>query len=102
MSSLRSVVDELAGEDLGGVEDRQLEDDLVEVDRQIVRLGAQRSRRLAEIDRRGTYEDQGYLSATSWLRHRCRISSREATKRVHRARSLAAMPVTATAYQDVS
>ncbi len=94
------MVDELAVEDLGVVEDRQLEDDLVELDRQIVRLSAQRSRRLAEVDGRGTYEDQGYLSTTSWVRDRCRISAREAAKRVNRARSLAAMPATAAAYQD--
>lgn len=65
MGSLRSIVDELAGEDIGWVDDRQLEDDLVEFDLQITRLGAQRSRRLADIDRRASYKDQGYLSTTS-------------------------------------
>ena len=100
MSSLRSVVDEMAGEDLAFVGDRQIEDDLVELDQQMGRLSAQRSRRLAEIDRRSSYEDQGYLSTTSWLRDRCRISAREATKRVHRARALSSMPFTAAAYQD--
>lgn len=100
MSSLRSVVDELAVEDLAGVENRQLEDDLVELNQQVTRLGAQVSRRLAEIDRRGTYEDVGYLSTTSWVRDRCRISARDATKQVHRARSLASMPHTKAAYQD--
>ena len=81
MSSLRSVVDELAGEDLGRVGNRQLEDDVVELDRQITRLGAQRSRRLAEIDRRGSYADQGYLSVASWVRDRCGVSAREAALR---------------------
>lgn len=99
MSWLRSVVDELAGEDLAGVHDRQLEDDLVELNQQITRLSAQRSRRLAEIDRRGTYESLGYLSTTSWIRDRCRISAREATTRVHRARSLSHMPATSAAYE---
>ena len=70
MSSLRSVVDELAVEDPARLEDRQLEDDLVEIDLQITRLGAQRARRLAEVDRRAGYEDQGYLSTSSWLRDR--------------------------------
>jgi hypothetical protein len=99
MSWLRSVVDELAGEDLAGVANRQLEDDLVELNLQISRLSAQRSRRLVEIDHRGTYEDLGYLSTTSWLRDRCRISAREATKQVHRARSLGQMPATSAAYE---
>lgn len=53
MSSLRSVVDELAGADIALVKSRQLEDDLVELDHQIGRLHAQRSRRLAEIDQAG-------------------------------------------------
>lgn len=100
MSSLRSVVDELAGDDIARVGNRQLEDDLVELDNQITRLFAQRSRRLAEVDRRASFEDQGYLSTTAWLRDRCRISAREATKRVHRARSLSTMPATAAAYID--
>jgi len=99
VSSLRSVVDELAGEDLADVANRQLEDDLVELNLQITRLSAQRSRRLAEIDRRGTYEDLGYLSTTSWVRDRCRISAREATKQLHRTRSLAQMPATSAAYE---
>ncbi len=67
MSSLRSVVDEFAVEDLGRLEDRQLEDDLVEIDLQMTRLGAQRSRRLAVVDQRGSYSDHGYLSTTAWL-----------------------------------
>jgi hypothetical protein len=100
MSSLRSVVDELAGEDLATVENRQLEEDLVELDLQITRLSAQRSRRLGEIDRRSTYEDLGYLSTASWVRDRCNISAREAAKRVHRARSIMLMPATAAAHAE--
>ncbi len=99
MSSLRSIVDELAVEDLARLEDRQLEDDLVEIDLQIVRLTAQRSRRLAEIDRRGSYKDSGYLSTTSWLRDRCGISARESAKRTHRARALTHMPDTSDAFR---
>ena len=100
MSSLRSIVDELSSEDVDLIDDRQLEDDLVELDLQINRLAAQRSRRLSEVDRRRSYEDHGYLSTTAWLRDRCRLSGREAARRVHRARSLAAMPATASAYRD--
>ena len=50
MSSLRSIVDEFAVEDLGRLEGRQLEDDLVELLVQQSRIGAQVSRRLAEVD----------------------------------------------------
>ena len=99
MSSLRSLVDELAGEDLTWVEDRQLEDDLVELNLQLTRLQAQASRRLAEVDRRGGYEVDGYLSTTSWLRDRSRLSVRETTKALQRARSLSGMPGTRAAYE---
>ena len=94
MSSLRSVVDEFAVEDLGRLEDRQLEDDLVEIDLQMTRLGAQRSRRLAVVDQRGFYRDHGYLSTTAGLAARCNISGREATVRLARARTLCFMPAT--------
>ena len=100
MSSLRSIVDEFAAEDVDRLEDRQLEDDLVEIDLQIRRLGAQRSRRLAEVDQRASYQDHGYLSVTAWLRDRCGVSAREATKQVFRARSLISMSGTGGAYAD--
>ena len=100
MSSLRSLVDELAGEDLTWVDSRQLEDDLIELNLQLTRLHAQASRRLAEVDRRGSYEVDGYLSTTSWLRDRSRLSARGATKALHRARSLVGMPDTRAAYES--
>ncbi len=98
MSSLRSVVDEFAVEDLGRLEDRQLEDDLVEIDLQMTRLAAQRSRRLAVVDQRGSYRDHGYVSTTAWLAARCNISGREATVRLARARALCLMPATGAAF----
>jgi hypothetical protein len=64
MSSLRSLVDELAGEDLAQVDDRRLQDELVELNLQLTRLQAQAFRRFAEVDRRGSYEVDGYLSTT--------------------------------------
>ncbi|MBT8166719.1 MAG: DUF222 domain-containing protein [Acidimicrobiia bacterium] len=99
MSSLRSLVDELAGEELAEVDDRRLEADLVELNLQVTRLQAQASRRLVEIDRRGTFEADGYLSTTSWLRHQSGLSAREAAVQVHRARALADMPDARAAYE---
>ena len=93
-------MDEFAAEDLGRLEDRQLGDDLVELLLQQSRIGAQVSRRLVEIDNRQGYEDHGYLSVTSWLRDRCGVSAREATRQVFRARSLHEMAGTAAAYAD--
>ena len=98
MSSLRSIVDEFAVENLARLEDRQLEDDLVELLLQQNRIGAQVSRRLVEVDRRQSYTEEGYLSVTSWLRDRGGLSARDATKQVFRARSLQQMAATETAY----
>ena len=100
MSSLRSIVDELAVGDLARLEDRQLEDDLVELFHEQTRIGAQISRRLAEVDRRNSFQDEGYLSTTPWLRDKASLSAREATKQVGRARSLMNMPTVASAFTD--
>lgn len=99
MSGLRSVVDELAGEDLELVPDRQLEDDLVELVAQQTRIGAQISRRLTEVDRRGSFAEDGFLSVSSWLRAWTGLGTREAAKQVHRARALSRMPHVAQAYE---
>jgi hypothetical protein len=53
---------------------------------------ADRLATIAEIDRRRSYEDEGFLSTTSWLRDRFRISGGEAKRWVELARRLAELP----------
>jgi hypothetical protein len=58
---------------------------------------AERLALIAEIDRRRSYEDDGFLSTTSWLKARFRISGGEARRRVELARRLSALPEVAQA-----
>jgi hypothetical protein len=53
MSTLRSALDELKLEDLRHRSDRELLDDLGELERTVRALEAERSRRIAEVERRG-------------------------------------------------
>ena len=48
-----------------------------------------------EMDRRGVTETAHALSTTAWLRHRCRMTGREASGTIKAARSLAEMPLVA-------
>jgi hypothetical protein len=97
VSSLRSAVEELAGEDLGCISDEVLEADLVEIDRVGHALEAERLRRLAVLDRRGCFRRDGLLSTTGWLVARCRMRWGKARERVRMARALEQMPETQAA-----
>lgn len=99
MSTLRSALDELAGEELGLVPDRRLLDDAAELSKDLAALEAQRSRRIAEIDRRLAFEHDGALSMTAWLRSRCGMASGVARSHVRIARSLRDMAGTQAAFE---
>jgi hypothetical protein len=58
---------------------------------------AERLALIAEIDRRRSYEDEGFLSSTSWLKARFRITGGEARRWVELARRLAELPEVARA-----
>lgn len=94
MSSFRSALDELRVEDLDRLTDRQLEDEFAEIERARRLLEAERLRRLAAIDRRGSFKDDGYLSSTAWLVHRFRETPAVAGRDVHLAAALEHMSQT--------
>jgi hypothetical protein len=100
MSTLRSVIDELRLVDPDELTDHELENDLVEIQRSLASLEAYRLEVLAAFDARGVYERDGYLSATAWLKHRCRLSGGPASELVRLARALSDMPVTSAAFRD--
>jgi hypothetical protein len=89
VSELRSAIDELAVEELDRVGDAALSSDVVELRRQADRLEAQWLRRVTALDRRGTWQADGALSPTAWLRHRCRLAPGAARERVVVGRRLA-------------
>ncbi|GIV01123.1 MAG: HNH endonuclease [Actinomycetota bacterium] len=97
MSSLRSALEELAAEELAACDDGELAESLRELERAAGALRAERARRVAEIARRRSYEREGYLSATPYLRDLLGISASRAARYLRWARALARMPRTAGA-----
>jgi hypothetical protein len=79
---------------LAQVADRQLEEETIELFREIELMRVQAIRRIDEIDGRRSYEGEGYLSTTSWLRDKCRLTAKEARGLVGAARALRSMPAT--------
>jgi hypothetical protein len=100
MSELRSVVEELRSETLSELPDARIEEDFSELHRAVELLEVERSRRLAEIDRRGIYERDGHLSAASWLAKTHRVSWGAAREQVRTARALEEMPETRRALEE--
>ena len=98
MSTLRSVLDELGGEDLAGAPDEALEDGFAELQRASDVLEAEKLRRLSEIRRRQTYRRDGYLSVVAWLKDRCQVGDAEAARAAGVSRSLERMPLTREAF----
>src|SRR5918994_7941976 len=94
MSTLRSALDELRGDDLKMASDDELGEGLVELERASRVLDAELSRRLAEVERRGTWSIDGHLSLVSWLAAKLRIGFSTATQQVKVSRALRQMPAT--------
>lgn len=85
------------GQDLQVLADDDIASDLDEIERAVRVLEAERSRRLAEFERRGAHADDGFVSLSSWLVARHRLSPSTATRRVRVARALRDMPQAAQA-----
>lgn len=98
MSGMRSALEELQAEDLWAVGTEQLEADLIELERAARVMQAERLRRINEVDRRGSFRRDGYLSISSWLANRLRIGVQAATAEVRSARALSEMPLTRSAF----
>jgi hypothetical protein len=94
MSTLRSAVEELQSDDLGAVDDDALETDLGEVLRAADLLHGEALRRIAEVERRGTFVRDGHLSVSSWLAQRFRMAFSVAANNVRAASALRSMPAT--------
>jgi len=81
-----------------GLSDDELHDGLVGDSREMTRIEARRLRRIAEIVARRSFEDDGYRSITSFVAHRCGISTGRAAGLVRAARALGEMPRTRMAF----
>jgi Domain of unknown function (DUF222)/HNH endonuclease len=100
MSSLRSALDELRGEDVRSLSDDELAGHLDEIERAGRILEFERCRGLAEVERRKLYAADGHLSAAAWLAHRQGLSRSAAEGRLRRARALETMPSVARAFAE--
>ena len=95
---LVDAIDLLKAEDLTSPRSTQLKEDLLELEAQARAFDAERLRRLAEIDRRGDFDDERYTSTAAWLRDRAQMSYGRALGRVELARRLAGMHLTRAAF----
>ena len=98
MGSLQSAIDELVLEDVSAIETDSLKADVIEGWERIETLRADWLRRVGELDRRGAHLEEDFLSFTSWLADRCRLSGTEARGLLRLARALRDLPRTASAY----
>ena len=98
MSTLRSGVEELSSEDLGTVPDAPLEDDLGELLSVGDALEAEILRRISAIERRRSFERDGFLSTVSWLVARFRLSRSRAADLVRLAHAMRQMPRVSEAF----
>jgi hypothetical protein len=100
MSTLRSALDELRGEDVRSLPDDALAGHLDEIERAGRILEFERCRGLAEVERRKLYTADGHLSAAAWLAQRQGLSRSAAEGRLRRARALQTMPSVAHAFAE--
>jgi hypothetical protein len=100
VSELRSAIEGMRLETLAELPDGRLEEDFAELQRASEVIDAERLRRLAEIERRGSYQRDGHLSAASWLASTFKVAWGTARGEVRMARALEDMPVTRRALED--
>jgi len=100
VSSLRSALDELRGDDLMDMASGQLTDELMELREASEDLEAEWIRRLDVFDTKQGWALDGSLSLSAWLRARCRMTGAAASDRSRLVRALRRMPRTRRAYSD--
>jgi hypothetical protein len=98
MSTLRSALDELVVEDLAQVDTDSLKGDVIEMRGLAEVLEAEWLRRLGALDHRQAHLEEGFVSLTSWLVERTRMTAAAARAAIQLARSLRQLPRTAAAY----
>jgi hypothetical protein len=99
VSSLRSALDEFRSDVLSEQPDARVEEDFLELHGGAEGIELERLRRLAAIDRRRTFERNGYLSTTAWLIAELKMAPGLARQQVQMARALEEMPETVAALE---
>ncbi|HJR86554.1 MAG TPA: DUF222 domain-containing protein, partial [Acidimicrobiia bacterium] len=100
MGSLRSAIEEWAGEEIESLSDEVLTEQLVELDSAISALECQRARRLFLFGKRQAWKGEGHVSAPAFLSEKCKMSPSRAKGLLSQAESLSQMPETMAAWAD--
>ena len=90
-------LDAMTDEELAALPDARVEDAFARTHAAIERLEVRRLRLLAEVDRRRSFERDGFLSTATWLAGSFRLAYPAARKLLHLARAIRQMPRTARA-----
>jgi hypothetical protein len=99
VSELRSAIEAMRSQVLSDLPDARAEEEFAELQAAGQLLEAERLRRLADIERRGLFARDGYLSVTAWLADRFRVAWGVARRSTGVARSLEEMPATRAALE---
>jgi hypothetical protein len=99
-AELGEDVERLRSEDVQDLSDDELTAEVVALHRVASSLEAERLRRVAEVDRRRSFQAQGYPSATAMLVDRLRLDGGSAASEVRTARALERMPETRRALSE--
>ncbi len=108
MSTLRSGLEEYRSADLGpavhgdlgACSDATIEADVIEIKTAIRALEAEGARRIAELERRRSFERDGHLSITSWVESRFGETWSQAARDIRLARGLGKLPDVQAALAD--
>src|SRR6478736_5534292 len=92
MSTLRSGFDEYRSASLSSCSDATIEADVAEIKTAIRSLEVECARRIAELERRRSFERDGHLSMTSWVESRFGETWSQAGREVRLARGLDQLP----------
>ena len=95
---LASAVNALAAEATDRMSDRLLAHDLTAIRRQIDRLEAEFTRRLARFDSNHGALSEGAVSTVSWVRAACGLTVTAAADRVRMARTMGELPAVADSF----
>ena len=87
-------LDAMTDEELAALPDARVEDAFARTQAAIERLEVRRLRLLAEVDRRRSFERDGFLSTATWLAGSFRLAYPAARKLLHLARAIRQMPRT--------
>jgi hypothetical protein len=92
MSTLRSGLDEYRSSSLSSCSDATIEADVAEIKTAIRSLEVECARRIAELERRRSFERDGHLSIASWVESRFGETWSQAAREVRLARGLDQLP----------